>query len=185
MDEYATEAYRWWHLSEPSPELHLAIDEKWITSPGRVLDLGCGLGTELGFLAQLAQRGFVSVGVDLSAVALSRAADHYPDVSFVRADVLNLPFASEEFDVLLDRGCFHYMPAQSRARYEQEARRMLRPGGRLLLRACLRSEGIRNDLDEDMLRQTFAHWRVVQITHAEIPSDTRRLEALVVRLERL
>jgi SAM-dependent methyltransferase len=181
VDEYATETYRWWHLSRSSPEVRAAVDDKWLVQPARVLDLGCGLGTELAYLAQM---GFATVGVDLSLVALSRAVNHHPKVRFAQADVLNLPFPSGTFDILLDRGCFHYVPIQSRRQYEYEARRMLRPSGRLLLRACLRSEGTRSDIDEEMLHEIFAQWHIAQLTRAEIPSDTRRLEALVARLER-
>jgi len=179
-DPYATEVYRWWHLSHPSPELRAALDEAWLVPPGRVLDLGCGLGTELAFLAR---QGFATVGVDLSAIALRRASARYGDVCFVQADVLALPFEAEVFDVLLDRGCFHYMPPERRSEYEHEARRVLRPGGRLLLRACLRAAGVRNDIDEATVHETFAHWRVRQLARTDIPSDTRRLEALIARLE--
>jgi SAM-dependent methyltransferase len=182
IDEYVTETYRWWHLSQLSPELRAALDEMWLVPPGQVLDLGCGLGTELAFMAH---RGFTAIGVDLSPVALARARAYCPDVRFVQADVLNLPFTSGTFDVLLDRGCFHYVPLHSREQYEQEAHRMLRPGGHLLLRACLRSEGARNDIDEGTLVQTFARWRVALLARGEIPTDTRRLDALVARLERL
>jgi len=45
-DAYATEEHLWWHLARPSPELLAALDDAWLTPPGRVLDLGCGLGTE-------------------------------------------------------------------------------------------------------------------------------------------
>ena len=37
----------------PSPELTQAIEHGWFPTRGRVLDLGCGAGTELGFLAGL------------------------------------------------------------------------------------------------------------------------------------
>lgn len=70
-DPYATEVYRWWHLSQPSPELRAAFEEAWLVPPARVLDLGCGLGSELAFLAR---QGFATVGVDLSAIALRRAS---------------------------------------------------------------------------------------------------------------
>jgi hypothetical protein len=48
-------------------------------------------------------------------------------------------------------------------RYEEEAHRVLRAGGRLLLRACLHSAGIRNDIDEELLHRVFARWRFVRL----------------------
>ncbi len=84
---------------------------------------------------------------------------------------------------LLDRGCFHYIAPQERPVYEQEARRVLVPGSRLLLRACLRAAGVRSDIDEEVLRQTFVGGRFAHVRRGWIPSDTRTMEAIVVRLE--
>lgn len=84
-------------------------------------------------------------------------------MEFVQADVLELPFAQAGFDVVLDRGCFHYLRAADWPRYAVEVRRVLRPGGRFLWRACLYAQGVRNDLTEPLLRQTFAGWRIVSL----------------------
>jgi SAM-dependent methyltransferase len=180
-DDYATEVYRFWHLSQPSPELVAALDERWIGPAGRALDLGCGLGSESGHLARL---GFQAVGVDLSATALLRAGKLHPKAAFVQADVLQLPFNDSVFDLALDRGCFHYLTAADRRRYAEAIMRVVRPGGRLLLRVCLFAHGIRNDLNEEVVREVFTGWRVAQLGQALIPSDTRQLVALVGRLER-
>jgi SAM-dependent methyltransferase len=69
-------------------------------------------------------------------------------VQFVQADVRQLPFPQDSFDVVLDRGCFHYLQAADRPGYATEVERVLRPDGRFLLRACLYAQGIRNDLTE-------------------------------------
>lgn len=180
-DEYASDVYRWWHLSAPSPELMVALDDGLIAPPGHVLDLGCGLGVELG---ELANRGFDAVGVDLSGEAIARAWQLHPQVDFHVADVLSLPFTPDSFDVLLDRGCFHYVAEPDRRRYEEEAWRVLRPGGRLLLRACLTSGGIRNDLPDDVTGTYFRRWGVLASRRQPIPSDTRSMEALVAVLEK-
>jgi SAM-dependent methyltransferase len=182
QDPYATTIHRWWHLSTPTPELLAALDTGWLAPPGRVLDLGCGLGTELGVLARA---GFSAVGIDLSEAALMSARRAVPGAQVLRADLRDLPFSDRAFDALLDRGTFHYLSRGDRPRYEREARRVLRPGGRLLLRACLAAAGARNDLDEEALRRTFAGWRVASLERAELPSDTRSMPALVARLERI
>jgi SAM-dependent methyltransferase len=181
-DPYATPVHRWWHLSEASPELLATLDSGWLTTPGRVLDLGCGLGTELGFLARV---GFLAVGIDLSGIALASAQSAFPVANFVVADLRDLPFSDGAFDAILDRGTFHYMPPDDRPRYEREARRVLQPGGRLLLRACLTTAGVRNDLDFGVVRQTFSGWRIVSLEKSEILSNTRHMPALVARLERI
>ncbi|MGH2584739.1 MAG: methyltransferase domain-containing protein [Dehalococcoidia bacterium] len=93
-----------------------------------------------------------------------------------------LPFLTARFDVLLDRGCFHYLTAADRPRYAAEAGRVLRLDGRLLLRACLQTAGIRNDIDEPSLRQAFPGWRFLYLERRDIPSDTRTMPALIVLL---
>ena len=179
--QYQTDIHRIWHSSTPPPELLAALDDGWLGAPRRALDLGCGLGTEL---AHLARRGVaLTVGVDRSIAALQRAHQLYPAVQFVQADVLQLPFPKASFDVVLDRGCFHYLQAADRPRYTSQVERVLRPGGRFLLRACLYAQGVRNDLTEPLLRQIFTGWRIVGIQQAPIPSDTRQMVALVTRLE--
>jgi SAM-dependent methyltransferase len=180
-DEYTTDVFRWWHLSSPSPELLAAVDEGLIAPPGRVLDLGCGLGVEL---AELASRGFEAVGVDVSSEAIARARQLHSRVDFQVADVLSLPFQSDSFDVLLDRGCFHYIAEPDRRRYETEAWRVLRPGGRFLLRACLTSGGKRNDLPDDVTGSYFSRWQVLADRRQAIPSDTRSMQAVVAVLEK-
>jgi SAM-dependent methyltransferase len=180
-DPYASDTYRWWHLEEPSPEVQQALGDGWLGPGQRVLDLGCGLGSEL---ALLNARGLVAVGVDLSPLALRRAHAMQPALHLARADALHLPFQDATFDALLDRGCFHYVPLHERPRYAAETWRVLRPGGRFLLRACLHAQGVKNDVDADGVRRVFADWRIEDLVQAAIPSQTRRMPALVTRLTR-
>lgn len=83
-----------------------------------------------------------------------------------------------------DRGCFQYLAARDRAGYAAELRRVLRPGGKLLLRASLRAAGVRNDIHENVILGTFSAWRIERMQGAEIPSDTRTLEVLLARMTR-
>ncbi len=104
-----------------------------IRSNERVLDLACGTG-------ELARRldGSVSdlrlVGVDLSASMIDRARQKLggrPGVRFVQADAHDLPFGRSTFDVVLCANTFHYFSHPGTVL--SEARRALRPGGRLVL----------------------------------------------------
>ncbi len=178
-DHYADGTYQWWHLSRPAPELVSALEDGWLPGGGRVLDVGCGLGTEAGHLASV---GWQAVGIDLSAVALARAASGHDDAAFLRADVRALPFGTHCFDAALDRGCLHYLQPGDRARYSAELRRVLRPGGKFLLRASLRAAGERNDIDEAVITRCFASWQIDVMARAAVPSDTRALDVLIVRL---
>ncbi len=178
-DHYADGTYRWWHLSRPSPELVAALEDGWLPRAGRAVDLGSGLGSEAGYLTS---RGWQVAGLDLSAAALARAAVQHRGAAFARADVCRLPFARHTLDAALDRGCFHYLAPGDRPRYAAELGRVLRPGGKLLLRASLRTAGQRNEIDEAVIRETFAAWRIEHLAQAAVPSDTRLLDVLVVRL---
>jgi SAM-dependent methyltransferase len=120
--------------------------------------------------------------VDLSPVALAAAAGRNHGPGYLQADLLRLPLRSSAFDACLDRGCFHYLPARHRPGHAAELRRVLRPGGKLLRRASLRAAGVRNDIDEDVILATFAQWRVEHMQRTKIPSDTRTLDVLLVRL---
>ena len=180
-DPYVAGVYRWWHLSVASPELMEAEADGWLGEAGTAVDIGCGLGTEI---AHLAAKGWNVVGVDLSEAALGRARRAHGGVPFVRADVGALPFPARVFDLSLDRGCFHYLGPARWPDYAAEARRVLRPGGRMLLRACLTSQGVRNDVTEAGITEAFAGWVVEGMARGALRSDTRTMQALVVRLRR-
>jgi len=180
-DPYVDGVYQWWHLSVPSPELIEARADGWLGEAGTAVDIGCGLGTEIAYLAAM---GWKAVGVDLSEAALGRARQAHGGVFFVRADVLALPFPAGVFDVALDRGCFHYLSPARWPDYAAEARRVLRPGGRMLLRACLTSQGMRNEVTESGIAGAFAGWVIEWMARDALRSDTRAMQSLVVRLRR-
>lgn len=75
---------------------------------GRALDVGCGTGTNARYLAS---RGYDVVGVDVSGLAIERAAaaTNRPggSVEIRQLDFLADELPSEPFDLVFDRGCFH------------------------------------------------------------------------------
>jgi Methyltransferase domain len=94
------------------------------------------------------------------------------------------PPQSSTIDVCVDRGCFQYVMEQDRVGYATELRRVLRPGGKLLPKASLHAAGVRNDIDEHVIRDTFYSWWIERMERAQIPSDTRTLDVLLVRVVR-
>ncbi|NTW30453.1 MAG: class I SAM-dependent methyltransferase, partial [Candidatus Moranbacteria bacterium] len=64
----------------------------------RVIDLGCGVGTEAGYLAE---RGFDVVGLDLSGGMLAQAKRDHPHVDFRKADLRDIPSDLGIFDGVL------------------------------------------------------------------------------------
>ena len=98
--------------------------------PGRALDLGCGTGTNVLWLAQ---HGWTAIGVDRSATAIEsarRKADWTSGAMFVEGDVTRLAELEVDgpFDLILDIGCFHGVPARRRGAYVRQVARVAGPG---------------------------------------------------------
>ncbi|HXM05498.1 MAG TPA: class I SAM-dependent methyltransferase [Chthoniobacterales bacterium] len=92
-----------------------------------VLDVGCGPGRVLGFLAR---RGFRCIGIDRSRVSIGRATARYGRPGIV-GDNLKLPIADSVADVVISDGVIHHTDSPHAAFLENL--RVLRPGGRFYL----------------------------------------------------
>jgi SAM-dependent methyltransferase len=180
-DQYMDGTHQCWYLERPSDELRDAVVSGWLRRPGRVVDLGCGLGTELRYLAE---RGWECLGVDLSLTALASARMSVSTSHFVSADVRRLPVPDGWATALIDRGCFHYLQPDQRAIYAAEACRVLRPDGRLLLRACLPHQPEPGGINEGTVRDAFGAWNIVSLRRRTIPVEQGSLHAIEARLER-
>lgn len=110
------------------------MQERLGDRPIRVLDIGCGTGV----FAERIRAALPSAtvwGVDLVAGMLAKGAGrwrtHAAHVQPVQGDSERLPFAAGSFDVVTCANSFHHYPRQDRAL--SEMRRVLKPGGRLML----------------------------------------------------
>ncbi|WP_446211309.1 class I SAM-dependent methyltransferase [Micromonospora sp. IBSANI012] len=93
-------------------------------------DLGCGPGH---VAAWLAERGVTAVGVDFSPAMVAAGRRRYPEVEFRQGDLLSLPAADGEFGgAVALYSVIHLRPAELRPAFA-EMRRVLRPGGFLLV----------------------------------------------------
>lgn len=97
--------------------------------PGSVVaDVGCGTGRAV---AELAGRGHAAAGIDVDERLLAIARQRYPALGFVEAGAEKLPYADAELDGYRMDKVMHQLPAPAKA--VAEARRVLRPGGRIVL----------------------------------------------------
>jgi SAM-dependent methyltransferase len=98
----------------------------------RVLEIGCGLGTDG---AQFAEAGAIYTGVDLTQAAIDLARKRFQlfDLpgEFRVADAENLDFADESFDLVYSHGVLHHTPDTAAA--VAEVHRVLKPGGRAIV----------------------------------------------------
>jgi cyclopropane fatty-acyl-phospholipid synthase-like methyltransferase len=85
------------------------------------------------------------MGVDFSALAIRWARRKARRVGvrcrFYRADVTDLSFLQGPFDVALDIGCLHSVPAEGWERYAAGLARLVRPGGLYMLYAFTHRPG--------------------------------------------
>lgn len=100
--------------------------------PGdNVLDVGCGNGR---YYPIFLQKEVEYHGVDISAKLINIAKQKYPKGDFAVGDALFLPFKNNEFDLFFSVAVLHHIPSREyRKRFFLEARRVLKPGGRIFV----------------------------------------------------
>jgi SAM-dependent methyltransferase len=105
-------------------------------APGSALDIGCGEGADAIWLAG---EGWTVTAVDVSAVALQRAARHAaaagPDVAariaWRREDLREWTPEPESYDLVSEQ--FLHLPSALRIRQHERFAAAVRPGGMLLV----------------------------------------------------
>jgi methyl halide transferase len=148
-----------WDIGRPADELQKLVNEGALRSCHRVVDLGCGSGTDAIYLAG---KGLDVTAIDIAPTALSQAQQKARkmgiSVRWLLADVL-VPPHLEPFDFIYDRGCYHVVRDQNLAAYIEMIRRFSHPGSRFLLLAA-RQNGQpagndRSGVTEEELRYDF------------------------------
>ena len=122
-----------WYTAELDPDLAAALAAADL-SAGRLLDLGCGTGSQS---IQLAQRGFDVTGTDISETAVSAARNEAARaariIPFFQDDIRH-SLLQGPFDIIFDRGCFGVLSESDRAGFARTIHRLLKPGGRFYLK---------------------------------------------------
>ena len=129
-----------WDTGITPPEL-VEVVECGAIPPGRAVDIGCGTGTNVIYLAQ---HGFDVVGTDVAWLAIRRARQKAREAgvaaAFYASEATKLGTAGgqlvgESFDLALDIGCFHSVASSDRLAYGSMLGRLVRPGGLYMLYA--------------------------------------------------
>ena len=117
---------------------------------GELLDVPCGFGRHA---VPLAEAGYRVTGVDRSESLLEEArrrADGRARPTLVRADYRTLPFADESFDSALNLfSSLGYLGDEADTEVLAEIRRVLRPGGRLVIETMHRDLLVREFSETD------------------------------------
>jgi len=100
----------------------------------RVLDVGCGAGTDL---ARFAKGGAIVTGVDISSSAIALAKQNFAQqrlqADLREADGEHLPFDDNAFDFVFAHGVVQYTTHDQAL--VDECRRVLKPGGTAMFQA--------------------------------------------------
>ena len=103
----------------------------WISeqkSGAKLLEIGCGMGTDL---LQLARRDLLVTGVDLTEEGIKLAKKRFEIYGLPAElkvdDAENLSFAEDSFDVVYSFGVLHHTPDTQKS--INEVYRVLKPGG--------------------------------------------------------
>ena len=127
------------HLYDSQPYRSRAVDPEFLTflrergaeRPTAVLDIGCGTGNQL-VSNRAAAPGVTAVGADRSLGMLRQAAGKTREIAWLQVDSAALPLAAESFDFISCQYAFHHF--RNKAGMLRETWRVLRPGGRFVLR---------------------------------------------------
>lgn len=96
---------------------------------GKVLVCGCGSGYETEFYGESADS---LIGVDLDLDALKHAKEKYSAFTFIYHDIKDLPFLTEEFDVVVSFEILEHFHPSEVLTVLKEVKRVLKPGGQFI-----------------------------------------------------
>ena len=180
-----------WHREQPAESLVEAV-RRGLLPKGVTVDLGCGTGTDLMYLAQ---QGYRVIGVDIAIEPLRFARQRFRqaglDIPLIQADARFLPFRDASINLICDSGCFHSFAPELRPAYARSVARVLKPGGILFMREFHADqpqppEGgpYRLKLEEfvEVFTPYFRFLSVGETYHHDLPPDRRRLH--VIHLQR-
>jgi SAM-dependent methyltransferase len=138
-----------------------------------VLEVGCGRGGGSAFVFERFKPGSMT-GVDLARTAIERCRRRYgrPGLTFLTGDAQSLPFAPSSFDAVINVESSHCYPDM--ARFLGEVRRVLRPGGLLLLTDFRPTASSAAEDDVASLHRQLAEAGLTTIEEQDITADVLR-----------
>jgi SAM-dependent methyltransferase len=146
-----------------------------IRAGDKVLEGGCGLGI---YSALLSEAGADVIGIDFSRGAIDAQVRAFPDHDARVGRLEELPFEDVAFDVYVSIGVIEHDPEASPA-ILTEARRVLRPGGALLLAVPYLN------WSRKMLRPRLARWQDISAAEGaafyQYAFDARALDDLLAQ----
>lgn len=150
-----------WDTGVTPPEVVDLIEGSDALQPGRALDLGCGTGTNVAYLAR---HGWTATGVESDARAFDAAERRLRGANgarVFRGDVTRLADLPVDgpFDLALDIGCFHSVAPAGRDGYASGVAARTMPGATLFVFAFASRAGrMAVGVTPREMRDRFAPW---------------------------
>lgn len=116
----------------------LADLDKYVKEGDRVLDIGCGNGKLLGYLADK-KKSFSYSGLDISEKLIKIAKDFYleaelPSKEFKIFDGVNIPYPENSFDVVYCLATLPHLPGREmQIKFLENVRKTAKPGAQLII----------------------------------------------------
>ena len=161
-----------WSIGEPQPELAALIEQGKFH--GDVLDVGCG---EAAISLYLAERGYTTVGLDLSPTAIDLARAEatkrgLTNATFEVADISDFTGYDGRFGTIVDSTLFHSIPVEAREGYLRSIVRAAAPEASyfvLVFDRAAMPDGPANAVTEEELRDVVSkYWAIDEITPARL-----------------
>ncbi len=111
----------------------LMVETAVQAQPSVILDLGCGTGALAIPLAERSGARVVGVDGDPKVLAIASGKPGADRVEWTESLASRLPLADGEVDCLVSSLVFHHLPLTIKREALAEAKRVLRPGGQLLI----------------------------------------------------
>src|SRR5256712_4017310 len=177
-----------WDIGRSQPAVMKLAETGQIT--GLVLDIGCGTGENVLYLAE---HGFVAAGIDGAPTAIRKARAKAKrrglKARFELADALALAVPEQLFDTVIDSGLFHVFADEDRAHFRDSLARVVRLGGTYFLMCFSESEpGDRGPrrVTQAEIRSVFSDdWRVNYIQPSAFETNLGQSSAWLASISRL
>ncbi|TMD21743.1 MAG: class I SAM-dependent methyltransferase [Chloroflexi bacterium] len=175
-------------MGRPQPAIVQLAETNQIT--GSVLDVGCGTGENVLYLAG---RGFAAAGIDGAPTAIRKARAKAKRLGltaqFDVADALNLSVPKQQFNTIIDSGLFHVFSDEDRDRFSDSLGRVIRLGGTYFL-MCFsdRQPGVWGPrrVTQAEIRSVFSDaWRVNYIKASSFDMTEGHAHAWLASISRL
>lgn len=161
------------------PDFNLVeVVDNWPIKPCKVLEPGCGTGTDSIWLSQ---QGFITTGTDVSPIAIDiareTAIEQKGALNFQVGDFLNDTLVVNEFGLVFDRGFFHSFDThEERLEIAKRISRVLEKDG-LWLSLCGNADGIKTEPGpplwsaDQLISAIEPYFKILSITASNFGND--------------